>query len=629
MNVFQYIKPHYVFLILSLYFGWQMHLVTPPLQAPDEFNHFYRAYQISEGKLLPYTENKRLGGYIPGSIREYMLPFANAATNLNVHLTEHDMVYAYTIAFSEKDRRFMDFPNTSLYSPISYLPQAIALWTARKANTSVANMYDAGRITIYAVWLISMFVVIWLTPFGKWLLTFLFLLPMNQYVANSFSADTITNCVSLLFVALVLKIAFQNSKIKRHQLIWLAVLLLFIAFAKVVYIGLVFLLLLIPSEKFKSRKQHALSKAILFLIAFGAAYLWSTIVMKYYLPYDNYNPAFRNGSWLSFCANYYKQKEHILADIGYFPGVIYRSIFEHPVYYLNGYIGIFGNSDVLLTRQLTWLTYFFIFIVAITELNKMQLIVWKRLFLWLAALASFVLLLLSQHLTWDCVGEGIVDLIQGRYLIPIMPLLFLSLSNSKVNFKYVPVLAVLIYPAIINAYSTKAIKERYFSDKAYWQHTFHCGAEAKNKWNYFLTSEKGLEVNGALSQTDSLSRSGKHSAMLYHKNRFCFTYKFKNVEFGDIIEISGWQKGDDVQLVLSGRGKNCKEFYYPSTEVHYRDSAGWGYMQMLKTFNLKCDSTEAMVFVWCGDSTKVAFFDDFKFSHRKFKRDYRERLKLK
>ena len=629
MDVFRYIKPQYIFLILSLYFNRQLSLVTPPLQAPDEFNHFYRAYQIAEGQWLPYTENKRLGGYIPGSIREYMLPFSNAATNIKFHLTSYDLAHAYNVPYHERDVKFMDFPNTSLYSPASYLPQAAALWISKKLGVSVAHMYEAGRISIFVSWLMAMFFVIRLIPVGKWLLTFLFLLPMNQYVANSFSADNMTNIAALLFVAVVLRASFRQGPVGKKELAFLALLLIVLAFAKVVYIGLVLLIWIIPKSRFVNTQQYYMTNLVLMTIALLAAYTWSSVVTSYYLPYENYNPNFRDGNWLSNCANYDKQKDYILGNALYFPEVIYRSMFEHPMYYFNGFIGIFGNSDVFLTRQLTYIAYFLIIAVALTEVNREDIGLKRRLFMFAGAFGSFVFLLLSQHLTWDCVGEGIVDLIQGRYLIPVLPVLFLLFANAHVRFRVLPMVIVLVFPVILNAYSATVISERYLKDTACWKHEFYCGAERKNEWNYFLTSQKGLELNGALSQSNEERRSGKQSAKLDKKNRFSYTYRFRNLDYGDIIEISGWQKGADVQLVLASRSKTCGQQYYSSSEVHFRDSTGWGKMQLLKTINKSCDSTEWVVFVWCPDSTRTAFFDDFKFSHRKYCSNYLNELKLK
>jgi hypothetical protein len=41
--------------LLAPCFGVLVLILTPPFQAPDEFNHFFRAYLISEGRLLAHT----------------------------------------------------------------------------------------------------------------------------------------------------------------------------------------------------------------------------------------------------------------------------------------------------------------------------------------------------------------------------------------------------------------------------------------------------------------------------------------------------------------------------------------------------------------------------------------------
>jgi hypothetical protein len=38
------------FLLLGAFFGILFLLVTPPLQSPDEQEHFFRSYQVSEGQ---------------------------------------------------------------------------------------------------------------------------------------------------------------------------------------------------------------------------------------------------------------------------------------------------------------------------------------------------------------------------------------------------------------------------------------------------------------------------------------------------------------------------------------------------------------------------------------------------
>src|SRR5580658_1680542 len=64
-----------VFVALSLTFGLGMMIVTPPFETPDEPHHFMRAYQISEGHLLPRFRDNVGGDELPASIYLISQPF--------------------------------------------------------------------------------------------------------------------------------------------------------------------------------------------------------------------------------------------------------------------------------------------------------------------------------------------------------------------------------------------------------------------------------------------------------------------------------------------------------------------------------------------------------------------------
>ncbi|MER3433396.1 MAG: hypothetical protein C4288_08190 [Leptolyngbya sp. ERB_1_1] len=52
-SLHRFIKsPERAFLILSLIFGMMFIIALAPFQSPDEPAHFYRAYQLSEGKII-------------------------------------------------------------------------------------------------------------------------------------------------------------------------------------------------------------------------------------------------------------------------------------------------------------------------------------------------------------------------------------------------------------------------------------------------------------------------------------------------------------------------------------------------------------------------------------------------
>ena len=102
------------------------------------------------------------------------------------------------------------------------------------------------------------------------------------------------------------------------------------------------------------------------------------------------------------------------------------------------------------------------------------------------------------------------------------------------------------------------------------------------------------------------------------------TYRFKNLRRGDLIEMSAWRKGTIGQMVISGHSKqtSCGDFFFNSNKIHYYDNTGWGYMNAAFTMDKACDSNDVIFFLWCPDSTKRAYFDDVRFSVKRFKGNY-------
>lgn len=624
MRFISKIRPEYFFILIALFFEWRFNKVTPPFQVPDEFNHFYKAYVISQGELLPVKQDERLGGNIPYSVREFIFPFQKVATNIKYTTSEGEINHSFNIKFSKKDSLFIDFPNTAIYSPISYAPHALALFISQKFDASLGRMYYNGRYFTFLCWLIAMFFVIRMIPYGKWLMTLLILLPMNLYLANSFSADTVTNIISLLFIAYVLKLSLKEEKITYWNIFWLLVMITLLAFAKVVYIGLVVILFIIPPKQFKSIYFYISGLGFLFLSAFLITNYWSSLVLDYYTPYINYNPDFRNGICLSNCANYYLQKQLILDHHWYFLNLIYRTIVDHPITYLSSYIGTFGNMDLFLSKNVAYWSYAAIIFVACTEKNeKVTTLIFKPIFL-AAVFISFVLLLLSQHLTWDCVGEGIVDLIHGRYLIPLMPLVFLVLTNTFSKYDWLSAPIVVITVLLLNIVSCKAIYPRYFKDSYYEKTEFYCDAEKINDKGEYITTNDSIFLEAGKFRTDSFAHSGKYSAYFDPWIQFNMTYRFKNLRKGDLIEMSGWRRGTIGEMVVSGhcKGKQQVDFFYNNRSMLFYDEKGWGYMDIAFTLDKDCDSSDVVFFLWCPDSTKRAYFDDVRFSIKRFKGNY-------
>jgi hypothetical protein len=476
-----------------------------------------------------------------------------------------------------------------------------------------------------------MFFVIRLIPFGKWLMTLIVLLPMNLYLANSFSADAVTNMIALLFIAYVLRLSLQEKQLKSLNIFWLALMIIGLAMTKVVYVGLVILLFVIPPSQFKDVKTYAISLGALFVTAFLITYYWSGLTLEYYTPYLEYNPIFRKGNiGLSSCANYYIQKQIMLQHSWYFPNLLWRSLFDHPFTYLHGYIGAFGNMDILLPRSIIYLSYGIIGVVAIVERNERVTSLKLKPIFFIAAFVTFVLLIVSQHLTWDCVGEQIVDLIQGRYLIAIFPLLFLMLSNTFPKSQWIAPPIVLVFAIFLNRASCKEIYPRFFKESFDEKLEFFCDAEKVNDKDMYITSNDSVFLESGKYRSDSFAYSGKYSAYFDRWIQYNMSYRFSKLKYGDLIEVSARRRGKIGGIALSGKGygKDTSDFFYGNKTPDYYDERGWAYLHSVFTVKQDCDSAKAVLFLWCPDSTKRIYFDDLKFSIKHYRRRYMDSLYL-
>ncbi|MBK9285392.1 MAG: DUF2142 domain-containing protein [Sphingobacteriaceae bacterium] len=619
----QKITPHYFFLISALLFGGFYLYFVPPLQVPDEHDHFRRAYHLADGHFLPQKENNRLGGKMPISFKEYVQPFRFAATNLKYTLDNTHYKQAKAASLYKDEMAFDDFPNTSNYNVVSYLPQTIALFIGKNLNAKPWILYEFGRIFSYLVWTVCMFMLIKKLPVCKWLFSVLLLLPMNLYLSNSFSADTMTNLFSFSFLGLSLNYAFDGRKFTAKRLYILLFIGLGLALAKVVYVWLIVSFLIIPVERFNNIRQKISLFLFILIVCLMASALWSLHVKSNLIAYADYNAAYKDNCCLSHCANFEAQKEIILSDVTYFPKVVYRSLFKHPYTYLAGYIGTFGNNDIPLPRGIFYFAYLFILWVAYKEQNEFKLSIKQKLILIGASLASFLTLLLSQHLTWDCVGEGIVDVLQGRYLIPLFPAIFIFISGVRKNETRLFFIPILLFVLLINLSSFKIIYNRYVKKTFISNLEWICDLE-KTSNDLLATSDDSVFVQGTPSRCDSISFSGKYCAKLSPASPFCFTYKFKNITQGDLIEVSAWQKGEDCQVILSTVGKKCGEIYQTNHGNLIPNKNGWNKLHYVFTFNEPCkltDSTEATFFLW-NPKNQACYIDDLKFSIKKFGTDY-------
>lgn len=463
-SLLEKIRPEIFFLYFSLFFGIFILIVTPPFQVPDEINHFYKAYQISEGNFVSIKQDNRLGGYVPESVVKTTQPFLRLRWNENNKIEKAIILQQLKISLSAEEKVFVDFPNTGLYSFVTYAPQALSIFISRSLSLPPLWIFYLSRLFALVFWVFCIFYAIKIIPVYKWLFCLIALLPMSLFVNMSLSGDVVTNALAFVLIAYILQLAFGEKKVTTINFLIIAALTILLALSKIVYVPLIFIFLIIPKQKFISTNIFYFLSSILFLVAGLTVFLWSKVISGLYIPYAAYNVNFRDGATLVNGANMHEQLLYIFTHGFYFFDVIHDSLIKAFDMYFTGYIGTFGWLDTHLPKWLIYFSYLIIVFVAIANNDqKIKFSLKNKGVLFLSFIASLVLLLLSQHLTWDVVGGDRIVTIQGRYLIPILPSLFMLCYNLRSNFRQLVPLTVIVYSTTALSVTVYTLLMRYYS----------------------------------------------------------------------------------------------------------------------------------------------------------------------
>jgi uncharacterized membrane protein len=281
------------------------------------------------------------------------------------------------------------------------------------------------------------------------------LMPMAIYEAASFSSDGFNIAISLLLIAFILKLAFDDkiSQINKNQLLFIFVLGALLALSKEIYILLLLFVLIIPKTKFKSRNFKYVWLFIIFTFSIVIALLWGLMVGGIYVP-------------ISLKVNPQAQFMFILTHFISFIWILMSTILNNFNYYLTTFVGTFGWKDVGLDAPLPlFLVYtyvVFMFFIALIDKTEVKVNLNQKLFSLAVFLLSFVSIFGLEYICWNNVGNSLIEGVYGRYFIPVAPLLFLAFYNNRVyNFKQKNML-VPIFIIIMLLISVYIIYHRFY-----------------------------------------------------------------------------------------------------------------------------------------------------------------------
>ncbi len=413
------LKPEKSFLLLASIFGLLFLTLIPPFQVPDEAYHFFRAYQVSEGKWIGEKRNGVSGAEVPRSLVSFQAGFAHIPLFPAVKTSTAEVLKFKELPLRAQEVLFVPFLTPFSYSPLTYLPQGGGVLLGRLLKLSPFYLLYLGRLMNLAAWLALTFLTIRLTPILKWVFALLALTPMALQQAASLSPDAMTNGLAFLFIAAILHWSLTGEKkLALKKLYPSALLSIPISLAKLVYVFHSVLLFLIPARRFLSKRKGMATLAGIVMLNFLSIFLWLKIGE---VPAA---PAVQS------------QVRSLLETPAAYPMNLAKTLVVSGPQYLEHFIGRLGHLDTALPKFLVVYYWILLLVVALKDREMGPgLSARQKLLIGLCLLAEVLAILTGQLLTWKFTEVGTIGGVQGRYFIPVAPLFFLLLyRRAKPGF---------------------------------------------------------------------------------------------------------------------------------------------------------------------------------------------------
>ena len=395
-------------------------ICMPTFKNHDEIYHWYRAYEVSTGKLMEEVDGDTLGTILPQSISDVTtddwqsITYAKVRDSLNAELDKENTALLYS-------------ETSAVYSFVQYIPQAIGIFITRIFTDKVLLLAYGGRIINMVFSIILIYFAIKKIPFGKKILLLLSFIPIAIEGFSSLSPDAMTISMAFFYIAYILSLAFskENHIIDGKKIAILTVLSVIMAMCKIVYLPLILLLFIIPKEKFKNEKKIK-NIFIIGAIAVVLNLIW-LMVAGIYLSH------FREGDSSI-------QVISILTNpIKYLQNCLYTVNLNGQEYIYSMFGGELGWGELVqLNSIVPYILCFILIWITITDQTiKDKFKLYQKVWITIAAIAVVGLIFTSLYVQWTTIGSDSVLGIQGRYFIPILPLVALLIgSQLKVKTDY-------------------------------------------------------------------------------------------------------------------------------------------------------------------------------------------------
>ena len=445
-------RPERTFVVLALCVGVLLILVLPVTSYVtwDDQIHYRTSMSLSSGQSAAFTAaDDEVAGM------RYLGTMTYQDHNISAVHNE------YLNQAHSKGTIYYGISETKL-NDISYFPQALGLWIGRLMRLPFTGVFFFGRFMNLLMYVLVVYVAMRRLKYGKMLLAVIALVPISVYQASNYTYDSWVIMFILLGTALYLgEIQRPETPMTIGKELGIIAVFLLGILPKAVYFPIVWMLLIMPKEKFTSARHRRMYYAILLIgIILSVMLLAFTVFQDTGIITDSRGGGDVDGG---------RQIQNILQDPVKYAVFLLRYLFVeyfNPLYsdtVLN-YVGYFTEAHASFDGYL-WNLATLLF-VTMTSFGRHENESLTRgtdaavhVGMAVSVLAATALVATSMYIAFTPVGyeTGTIAGVQGRYFTPLLFAGLAAIRTKRIQQSFPPrlyngivylVLAIILYNGV-------------------------------------------------------------------------------------------------------------------------------------------------------------------------------------
>lgn len=458
-----------IFVIYTITLGVFMSLLIPLHDVPDEMNHLNMIYEERNLSVEFYEISEEFTGSESTFLSE----------NGKVDTKEY-----FDLSKKINNKHIFSIPKITI---IKHFPQAVGAIIGEVLHLPVLFYLTLIELSALTFYVFVCNIALKKMPFKKSVLMCIMLLPVCLQQAASVSYDVMLMAISFLYIASIFNLKFESDKITLKDILLLILYLGVITLCKLPYGMLGLLIFILPLSKVeinlfnfklkgKNMKKFIFSHKLIFTMII--------LVFAMLMSFIGYKVLSSISSGRVLIASITSPVASMM--------LLYRTVRKYLLFYTDTIVGNLGIFNVRTLRIIDCLIFLSVILISlfnfkvknkkeVVQKNKFSKIDLVLLYSTFVVISYFIILsmfewtLYLENINYDNFGIAefssfiksinAITGVQGRYFVPILPLILIPLGNKNIyekTLKFNPLLFQSCYYAFLFCYMISLMLFRFW-----------------------------------------------------------------------------------------------------------------------------------------------------------------------